>query len=92
MKLLIQGSIVDRGNHASFSNTHDDLPALSGKRFALAVSDAAAEIEEIRPYSIRLALYRGSEVDRIHLGVGDSIEFHHEGNAYVYTLKFLLTE
>ena len=92
MKLLIQGTIHERGAFAPFESAKEDLPSLKGKRIGLSIPDTYLEILEAKEASLRFRFIRFEEGDELFLRFDESHEFTHEGNAFGYQIKFQLAE
>ena len=92
MKLLIQGTIHERGAFAPFESAKEDLPSLKGKRIGLPIPDTYLEILEVKERSLRFRFIRFEEADELLLRFDESHEFTHEGNAFGYKIKFQLAE
>ena len=90
MKLRIEGKIVDRGHGASFDERIENFEI--GKRIGLGNADNALVIDKVEGRRIVLRFIRFETVDTLTLRIGESYEFHTEGNAYEFGVRLSLGE
>lgn len=90
MKLRIEGKIVDRGHGAYFDDQIENFEI--GKRIGLGSADNALVIDKVEARKIVLRFIRFETVDTLTLRIGESYEFHTEGNAYEFGVCLSLGE
>ncbi|MBO4541309.1 MAG: hypothetical protein J5736_04965 [Bacilli bacterium] len=92
MKLVVTGSIHERGNAAPFESVLENLASRIGERIRLPIPDTHLQLLEAQERAVRFLFLRFEEGDRLFLRLGETHEFTHEANAYGYRIKFELTE
>ena len=92
MKLLIKGTLVDRGRAGSLDNCLEDLPSLVGRRISLGNPDYALILDRVEERLVAFRFIRFDDANILTLRIGQSYEFQTEGNAFEYRIRFALEE
>ena len=92
MKLIINGTLLDRGNSAPLDSCFEDLPSLVGRRLSLGNPDNALIIDQVETRRILFRFVRFEVADSLSLRIGESYQFETSGNAYSFRIRFALEE